>query len=151
GPRAALEVLERTLASRGVESKWIPIRIAAHSRMLEPILARYRAYLGTVRLSPPKIRVVSNRSGTWLTAEQATDPEYWVGQLRGTVLFADGVKTLLEDPRRVLLEVGPGKTLGSLARQHAKIGPSHAVLSSLRHTDETIADNAFFLTVFGHL
>ena len=129
----------------------MPIHIAAHSRMLEPILERYGAYLATVHLRRRRIRIVSNRSGTWLTAEQATDPEYWVSQLRSTVLFADGVKTLLDDPRRVLLEVGPGKTLGSLARQHPAIGPSHAVLSSLRHPDEAIADSAFFLTVFGRL
>jgi acyl transferase domain-containing protein/thioesterase domain-containing protein/acyl carrier protein len=151
GPREALEQLERTLASRGVESKWVPIRIAAHSRMLEPILGRYRAFLEKIRLSPPKIPIVSNRSGTWLTPEQATDPEYWVGQLRSTVLFADGIKTLLEDPKRILLEVGPGKTLGSLARQHSGIGPSHAVFSTLRHPDEAVADDAFFLTVFGRL
>jgi acyl transferase domain-containing protein/acyl carrier protein len=151
GPRESLEGLERVLTERGVESKWIPIRIAAHSRMLEPILERYRSYLAAVALSTPKIPIVSNRSGNWLTAQQATDPEYWVSQLRRTVHFADGVKTLLDDPRRVLLEVGPGKTLGSLARQHPGAGSTRCVLSSLRHPEEAVADDAFFLTVFGRL
>jgi acyl transferase domain-containing protein/thioesterase domain-containing protein len=151
GPRSSLEALERTLAARGVDSKWIPIRIAAHSRMLDPILDRYRAGLSALRLSHPKVPIVSNRTGTWLTNENATDPNYWVSQLRSTVLFADGVKTLLEEPGRVLLEVGPGKTLGSLARQHPDIRSSQAVLSSLRHPEEAVADTAFFLTVFGRL
>jgi len=53
-----------TLASRAVETKWIPIQIAAHSRMLAPVLERYRAYLRSIALSPPKIPLVSNLSGT---------------------------------------------------------------------------------------
>ena len=32
---------------------------------------------------------LSNLTGTWITAEQATDPQYWVDHLRHTVRFAD--------------------------------------------------------------
>jgi acyl transferase domain-containing protein/thioesterase domain-containing protein len=151
GPRPQLEELERKLAERGVEAKWIRIHIAAHSRMLEPILPRYVAYLQSIALSEPRIPIVSNLTGKWLTREQAIDPQYWGTHLRQTVLFADGIKTLLEEPRRALLEVGPGKTLSSLARQHPDVTPGHAVLSSLRHADEEIPDAAFFVAVLGRL
>jgi acyl transferase domain-containing protein/thioesterase domain-containing protein len=151
GPKPLLEDLERTLAERGVEAKWIRIHIAAHSRMLEPILPRYVAYLQSIPLSEPRIPIVSNLTGTWLTREQAIDPQYWGTHLRRTVLFADGIKTLLAEPRRALLEVGPGKTLSSLARQHSNAAPGQPMLSSLRHADEDVPDAAFFLTVFGRL
>jgi len=151
GPRAALEDLERRLAERAVDAKWIRIHIAAHSRMLEPILPRYVAYLKSIALSEPRIPVVSNLTGTWLTRDQAVDPHYWATHLRQTVLFADGVKTLLEEPRRALLEVGPGKTLSSLARQHPDLATGQPAFSSLRHADEDVPDAAFFLAVLGRL
>jgi acyl transferase domain-containing protein/thioesterase domain-containing protein len=151
GPRPLLQELEQRLIQRGVEAKWIRIHIAAHSRMLEPILPRYVAFLQSISLSEPRIPIVSNLTGKWLTREQATDPQYWGTHLRKTVLFADGIKTLLEEPRRALLEVGPGKTLSSLARQCTDIAPGQATLSSLRHPDEEVPDAAFFLTVLGRL
>ena len=135
GSRVALEALERTLAERAVDARWIRIHIAAHSRMLEPILPRYVAYLRSIALSEPRIPIVSNLTGKWLTREQAVDPEYWGTHLRQTVLFADGIKTLLEEPRRALLEVGPGKTLSSLARQHPDMSAGQA--SSRRYVTPT--------------
>ena len=54
-------------------------------------------------------RWVSNVTGTWITAAQATDPAYWAQHLRQPVRFADGVATLLADGDAVILEVGPGR------------------------------------------
>nr|WP_281260122.1 type I polyketide synthase [Kandeliimicrobium roseum] len=150
GPDAALERLAATLRGREVEHQRIAIDIAAHSRMLEPILPEYRAYLGGLTLSPPRIPVLSNRSGEVLTAEQATDPDYWVDQLRNTVMFADCIATLSAERRRVYLEVGPGKALSSLARMCEGV-QANQVLSSLRHPDEAIADDMYFFGVIGRL
>ncbi len=151
GPKQALERLERELAARGVEASRIRIHIAAHSPLLEPILPEFRAYLRTLELSPPKLPFVSNLSGTWIRPEEATDPEYWVRHLRGTVRFADGLRTLLEGDGRLLLEVGPGNTLGSLARAVAGPSIARSCFSSLRHRDEQLCDQAFFLGVLGKL
>ncbi len=150
GPQADLGLLEARLKAQGVESQRIPIHIAAHSRMLEPILERFGAYLRGIRLSPPRIPFVSNRTGTFITAAEATDPTYWVGHLRGTVRFADCLTTLAQEGGRVYLEVGPGKALSSLAQAHGGV-PSQQVLSSLRHPEERIADDAYFLGVVGRL
>ncbi|MFM9596923.1 hypothetical protein ACKI1O_47100, partial [Streptomyces scabiei] len=38
---------------------------------------------------------LSNLSGDWITAAEATDPGYWVRHLRGTVRFADNLALLL--------------------------------------------------------
>jgi acyl transferase domain-containing protein len=151
GSVAALEALERRLLERGVEAKKIPISIAAHSRMLAPILGGFRAYLNGLRLSPPRIPFLSNVTGTWITAEEATDPEYWVRHLTSCVRFGDGVAALAADKERVLLEVGPGRTLSSLAKTHPALGPGRTVLSSLRHPDEPTPDATFFAGVLGRL
>ena len=82
-----------------------------------------RALSPASQLQPPRIPYISNVTGTWITDAEATDPAYWARHLRQAVRFADGVARAL--PRRrsgVLLEVGPGQTLATLARQHPDCG-----------------------------
>jgi len=60
---------------------------------------------GEKNLQPPKIPYVSNVTGTWITAKEATDPSYGL-HLRSSVRFEQGLRELLKEPERVL-EVGP--------------------------------------------
>lgn len=150
GPDAALDKLAQALTKREVDTQRVPIDIAAHSRMLAPILGRFGDYLAAIKLSPPQIPLISNRTGIELLATEATDPKYWVDHLRHTVRFGDGLSTLSQDSSRIYLEVGPGKALSALARMHGSV-PVGKVISGLRHADEEIADDAFFLSVLGRL
>jgi len=150
GPQAALDDLEERLRSQGVECQRIPIDIAAHSRMLEPILQEFGDYLRSINLHAPKIPFPSNRSGDWITEAQATDPDYWVGHLRNTVHFADCITTLSENPERIFIEVGPGKALASLTGQHDKVD-ANQVIGSLRHPQDDVADDAYFLAMLGRI
>ena len=150
GPQAALDRLSATLAGRDIDHQRIPIDIAAHSRMLDPILDEYRDFLASIPLDAPRLPVLSNRTGEVLTQEQARDPDYWVEQLRNTVRFADCIATLSARPGRVYLEVGPGNTLSALARMHPDVAQGQ-VLASLRHADQDAADDAFFFGVIGRL
>jgi acyl transferase domain-containing protein/thioesterase domain-containing protein/acyl carrier protein len=149
GPQAALDALEARLRADGVEPQRVQIDIAAHSRMLEPILARFGAFLRAIPLSAPAIPIVSNRDGRLLSDAQATSPDYWVGHLRNTVLFAEGMATLSAVPHRVYLEVGPGKALASLAQANGI--PANQVVSSLRHPDMAVPDDLWFVTTLGRL
>lgn len=150
GPQEALDGLESRLRAREVEPQRIQIDIAAHSRMLEPILGRFEAYLRSIRLSAPKLPIISNRDGATLTAERATDPMYWVGHLRNTVHFSDCMAKLMEaNPQRVYLEVGPGKALGSLSQANGV--PASQVINSLRHPEHEVPDDVWFLGTLGRL
>lgn len=150
GPQHALDALEAALRARELEPQRIQIDIAAHSRMLEPILGRFEAYLRSIRLSAPQLPIISNRNGQPLSAEQATDPLYWVGHLRNTVHFSDCLATLTKaDPKRVYLETGPGKALGSLAQANGI--PASQVINSLRHPEHVVADDVWFLGTLGRL
>ncbi|HEX9729018.1 MAG TPA: SDR family NAD(P)-dependent oxidoreductase [Gemmatimonadales bacterium] len=151
GPVASINALERTLTSREIECQRIHIAVAAHSSMLEPILEEFGAHLRRLTYGAPSFPVISNLSGRVLTAEEAGDPQYWVRHLRQTVRFAEGVAELLKDSSRVLLEVGPGRTLASLSRMHAATTPAHTILTSMRHPEEDGSDVAFALGTLGHL
>jgi len=148
GPDTALADLAARLLALGVETQRIAIDIAAHSRMLEPILPAFRAHLAGMRLNPPQLPVISNRTGQPLTAEQATSPDYWTGHLRGTVRFAEGIATLASRKNRIYLEVGPGRALSSLAKMSV---PGNQVLSALRHPDEQIPDDLHHLGLLGRI
>ncbi|MQQ09275.1 SDR family NAD(P)-dependent oxidoreductase [Epibacterium sp. SM1979] len=150
GPQAALDQLSETLKARDIDHQRIQIDIAAHSRMLDGILSEYGAFLRKLDLSAPSLPIMSNRTGVALTAEQATDPDYWVAQLRNTVRFADCIETLASQQGRVFLEVGPGKALSSLAQMSPTIQAGQ-VLSSLRHPDQEVMDDAYFFGVIGRL
>jgi acyl transferase domain-containing protein/thioesterase domain-containing protein len=151
GPPESIATLRTPLQAQEIDCQAIEIDCAAHSPMLEPILQEFGDYLRGIPLHPPSIPLVSNRTGNWLSDAEATDPEYWVGHLRHPVQFGDGVELLLKEERCVLLEVGPGKALASLVRQHPAIGPKHTILSSLRHRDEKIDDLDFLCGVLGQL
>jgi acyl transferase domain-containing protein len=151
GPTQLLEALERTLAADDIECTRVRINIAAHSSMLEGILQPFGEFFRGIRLSAPTRRFVSNVSGTWITDAEATDPQYWVRHLRQTVRFADGVGVLLQDEGRLLLEVGPGRTLATLAGLHASRTPSQVTLTSMRHPDEATDDVAAALAAVGRL
>ncbi|MEO6196031.1 MAG: amino acid adenylation domain-containing protein [Thermoanaerobaculia bacterium] len=145
GPVEAIEELAARLAGEGFACRRLHTSHAFHSRMMEPVLQPFLEQVKRVRLEPPRLPFLSNVTGTWIRPEEATDPAYWVRQLRQAVRFADGVALLLAEPRRILLEVGPGNTLSTLARQHPAAGPGHAMIATLRHPKQAGPDPAVLL------
>jgi amino acid adenylation domain-containing protein len=145
GPIEAIEELTARLTGEGLACRRLHTSHAFHSRMMEPVLQPFLEQVKRVRLEPPRLPFLSNVTGTWIRPEEATDPAYWVRQLRQAVRFADGVALLLSEPHRILLEVGPGNTLSTLARQHPAAAPGHAMVATLRHPKQADPDAAFLL------
>lgn len=151
GPHEAIAALAEELEERGISARRLHTSHAFHSAMMDPILTPFTEAIYRVRLQPPQIPYLSNVTGTWITAGQATDPAYYAQHLRSTVRFADGIATLAAEPGRILLEVGPGRALASLAKTHPAVGRERAVLTSLRHPQERQDDQAFVLLALGQL
>ncbi|HEX8139746.1 MAG TPA: SDR family NAD(P)-dependent oxidoreductase [Pyrinomonadaceae bacterium] len=151
GPVQAIEELAAELTEKEVEFRRIQIDVAAHSQMVEPLLQPFRRFVETLELHAPAIPFVSNVTGTWIKATEATDPDYWAQHLRQTVQFSEGLSRLLDEHDPVLLEVGPGQTLSALARLQMERAGSAAVLSSTRHPYDRQSDVAFLLTTLGKL
>ncbi|MGC2270045.1 MAG: SDR family NAD(P)-dependent oxidoreductase [Candidatus Acidiferrales bacterium] len=149
GPISAIEKLERDLASRDVSCHKLHTSHAFHSGMMDPILDVFREQVRRVALSPPRIPYLSNVTGTWITAAEATNADYWVRHLRCTVRFSDCLMELLRRKDRILLEVGPGQALATLARQHSS--KDAKVFASLPHPQEKSSDAAFLLKTLGQL
>ena len=130
GEESAVAQLEQTLAARGLEGRRLRTTRAFHSRALEPMLPAFRRALGKVHWSAPAMAYLSCLTGDWVQASMATDPEYWLRQLRQPVRFHEALGRLLQQ-HRLVLEVGPGDTLGALARRHPHKTPDTTVLPTL--------------------
>ena len=147
-PRRRSARLPRRLAADGVRHRRLHTSHAFHSAMMEPILERFAAEVERRPRHAPRLPVVSNLSGDWLSADEAADAGYWVRHLRRPVRFAAGLARLLEDPERVLLEVGPGRTLSQLARPQAM---GRVVVPSLPHPRQPQPPAAGLVEAVGRL
>ncbi|HVR98125.1 MAG TPA: amino acid adenylation domain-containing protein [Thermoanaerobaculia bacterium] len=149
GPEEEVTALAAELERRGVSCKRLEASHAFHSSMVEPVLARFADEVAGVVLGAPQIPFVSNVTGTWIRAEEAADPDYWVRHLRQTVRFADGLGEILREPGAVLLEVGPGRALSSLAG--ARPDRPAAVVASLPGAGDPEQDLPALLGALGRL
>ncbi|HEX2078783.1 MAG TPA: beta-ketoacyl synthase N-terminal-like domain-containing protein [Longimicrobium sp.] len=148
GDAEAVDAFAAELDRREVHYQRVHTSHVSHSRMMDPILARFEEVVRGFTLRPPELPFVSNVTGTWITDAEATDPAYWVRHLRGTVRFDDCLRTLMEEPDRVLLEVGPGRGLTTLARRHPARDPGMVAVNSLPHVrDEMGEAQQFWATV----
>jgi amino acid adenylation domain-containing protein len=155
GPEPAIAALEALLTARGVSHRRLHTSHAFHSALMEPILGPFAEQVARMERRPPSVPCISNLTGSWLTAAEATDPGYWARHLRAPVRFGDGVARLLSEPLPagppVLLEIGPGRTLASLVRQQAVAGAAPAAISSMRHPKDAEPDDAVLLKALGRL
>ncbi|AVH69408.1 type I polyketide synthase [Nostoc sp. 'Lobaria pulmonaria (5183) cyanobiont'] len=151
GPTEAIAVLQKQLESEEVICRHLHTSHAFHSPMMDSIIHPFAEVVGKVKLSPPQIPFVSTVTADWITAQQATDPMYWATHLRQTVRFAEGVQTLWQQPKRVLLEVGPRITTTTLARQQAKDIKQQIAIPSLSDNAENEAEWTALLKAVGQL
>jgi len=153
GSVAAVAELERMLATRSVICRQVHNAHAFHSKMLDPIVKAFQAEVNKVRLNEPTIPYISNVTGTWITPGDATNPAYWAMHAIHTARFSDALHHMwqLKDP--ILLEAGPGRTLGVLAMQHPdRQNAGHPVaVSSIRHHYEHQSDVEFLSHSVGTL
>ena len=117
GPPEDIDALEQHLMQQRVAARRLPTTHAFHSTMMQPVVEPLTRLVETVTLHPPTIPYISNVTGTWITTTEATNPTYWARHLCQPVRFAAGMRELWQEPGRILLELGPGQALGSLARQ----------------------------------
>lgn len=153
GSPDAIANLEQQLEDGGVTYRQLETSHAFHSTMMTPIADAFATLVATLKFHPPQIPYLSNVTGTWIKPEEATSPDYWVQHMCQTVRFGDGLSLLLQRDDLFLLEIGPGQSLSSFAKQHPDSKRDHLALISptLRHAYDRQSDMAFLLNALGRL
>ncbi|MCA2179125.1 SDR family oxidoreductase [Nonomuraea glycinis] len=120
GEPHAMAAVRALLEADAVPCRPLATTHAFHSAMMEPIRAPLTAWIAAnVPLNAPRVPYVSNVTGALATAEQVTDPAYWAEHMCAPVQFDAVLATLLrEEGDAALLEIGPGQSLGAMARGH---------------------------------
>jgi amino acid adenylation domain-containing protein len=119
GQTQDIEAFEKVLTSLDITSKILATSHAFHSFMMDPILELFKVEVDKIQKNIPRIPIVSTATGTWLTDSEALNSDYWTNHLRHTVHFGEAVNTILELDDTIFLEIGPGQTLTTLARQQS--------------------------------
>ncbi|MCC6401593.1 MAG: amino acid adenylation domain-containing protein, partial [Flavobacteriales bacterium] len=131
GPHEAIAKLQAELEKEGTTCKLLVTSHAFHSPMMDAIVEPYKKVVESVKLSAPRIPIVSTVTAAWLKDDEATSSKYWSDHLRATVRFAQAVKFAWSDADRVMLEVGPRTTATTLARQQSTDNKKQAAVPSL--------------------
>lgn len=148
GPDDEIKLFAELVGSLGAVPRPVRTSHAFHSQMMEPILDQFRSRVAEVELRAPTLPFVSNVTGTWITDEEATDPNYWARHLRSCVRFSDALTMLAPRPDRLLFEVGPGRTLTTFAASVAA-EPAAAAISTMRVAQQTKDDLEVALGALG--
>jgi phthiocerol/phenolphthiocerol synthesis type-I polyketide synthase E len=139
------------LAEQGVVARRVRTSHAFHSRLMDSMIPEFTGFLSRLTLAEPQTPLLSNLTGTWLSAGEATNPATWARQVRATVRFSDELDVLLADPHRVLVEVGPGGALTASAMRHPRWSGGHRAVRLMRHQVQNRGDRDTFLLALGQL
>jgi acyl transferase domain-containing protein/thioesterase domain-containing protein len=146
GPADAIDEIQQFLSQEGKYCHRLHTSHAFHSAAMEGILEPFTEAVRGLALKPPTTPFISNVTGEWIRAEEATDPTYWARHLRQPVRFSDGLRVILKQSPDLLIEIGPGRVLGGLTQRHLVKGTKQKVLSSLRGPKESGDDIQHILT-----
>ncbi|SNT52231.1 Acyl transferase domain-containing protein, partial [Actinomadura meyerae] len=114
GDRSAVLDAVAAWKENGRKAKVLRVSHAFHSAHMDPMLEEFGRVLHGLAFRPPETPIVSDLTGRLATAEQLTDPAYWVDHARHTVRFMDGVRCLERQGVTDFVEIGPDAVLSGL-------------------------------------
>ena len=133
GPADAVRVVGELARGKGIEASEIAVSHAFHSPLVAPAAQALARRLEGVEFARPAGRVYSTVTGGLLPND--TDlPRLLTGQVTAPVRFADAVEALAAQSD-LLIEVGPGRILRSLA---GSIAPSVPTVSLETDSDSLV-------------
>ncbi|MEU9143527.1 type I polyketide synthase [Streptomyces sp. NPDC048349] len=147
GVEAAVVGVGEHFTAIGRKTSRLAVSHAFHSALMDPMLDEFRAVAAGLRFSAARIPVVSTVTGEVSEAWQL--PEYWVGQVREAVRFADAVRCLEGQGVTRFLELGPDGVLTGLAGQSVGDGVLVAGLRKNRPEAEALVSALARLHVDG--
>jgi pimaricinolide synthase PimS3 len=123
---------------------------AFHSPLMDPMLEDFRAVAEKLMYSYPDIPIVSTVTGMLAAPQELCTPDYWVRQVRETVRFRDGVRSLEAAGVTRFVELGSDSSLSALARD-CLADEQAATLIPLLHRDRPEPRQLTAAVALGHV
>jgi acyl transferase domain-containing protein/thioesterase domain-containing protein/aryl carrier-like protein len=114
-------------------------------------LTVFEKQVSRLTLNKPAIPIISNVTGKPVTPGDAVNPRYWAVHLGPARQCTGGLQESMITGDAVCLEVGPGGTLSTQARQYMDGQQEPGVIGLVRPPDREISDMEYLLTQLGRL
>jgi acyl transferase domain-containing protein len=135
GDPLAMKALADELESRGFPCRFVKSDVAGHSSQMDPLLDELRAELSSLKPRKGSIPLASTVDDTYLSGPEL-HADYWVRNLRYTVLQMNGIERLLQDGYTTFLEVSPHPVAWApLWETIRHFGSGAAAIASLRRDE----------------
>lgn len=151
GSTDLIDALATALAQQGIQASALVTSHAYHSPMMAPVRAPLVEAVAAVPRKPTTLAIISTALARAAVEQELCDPEYWGQQLVSPVRFADSVAVAAPDGHHVLLEVGPGQALSTLARQVLAGNTGRVVVPCLGPVQSPGSDAANLIAAVGRL
>ncbi len=149
GPAETVSAFAKELEGQGIASRPLHTSHAFHSRMMDGMLEEFTALVRGVARKAPEIPYVSNVTGDWISPAQAQDPAYYAEHIRRTVRFSEGVTRVLEKPKRLFFEIGPGRTLATLVGKHVEDAAATVSLATMPGAQDDMPSSRYLMEALG--
>ncbi|MFO0876010.1 MAG: beta-ketoacyl synthase N-terminal-like domain-containing protein [Gemmataceae bacterium] len=129
GDAGALAAVAMELTELRIDTKFLPVRRAFHSALIEPALPGLRKMAARITQRAPQLALVSNVTGEVMTAAPTAD--YWAEHARATVQYEASLRALEKLGITHFVEVGPAAVLSRLGAT-CQLAGEPAWLASVR-------------------
>jgi len=131
GKKERVEAFVKYFSAQNIPTQILTVSHAFHSPLMDPILPEFEKAAEKVLFSAPRLKLVSNLSGSIHEKGVKLDARYWRDHLRGAVKFHAGMKALAQEGCEVFLELGPEPHLSGMGRKCLE-GGNHSWIWSLK-------------------
>lgn len=118
GEEAACARAAEILASGGAKTMRLSVSAAFHTPMMHSASAQFKEIISGIEFSPATIDFYSNLTGDKLVIEDY--PEYFARHMISPVQFVKEMHALERDGIEVCVELGPKRTVSTLAKKNVK-------------------------------
>ncbi len=114
GSKKEVQQAIEMLAAKKIRAKLLPVSAPFHSSLMTPAKMKMAPLLNDISLKDSSLPVIANLTGS---IEQPYKIELLIEQIDHPVLWTKTMETAVENECELLVEVGPGSVLSSLAKR----------------------------------
>ena len=145
GGEISVSEFKKYLESENIEARILYINFASHCGLMNSIVEEFNDVLEGIIYEDPLLPVVANLDCRILGKGEVLTGSYWTEHLLNPVKFAKGLSTLISgNSRSTLIEIGPGSTLSTFAKNISAIKGKYNAVSFIPHPKEDADFNNYF-------